>query len=441
MERRPILAALIVVLGGWSTGQLLAQNRDGDQDRAAHHAKIKSFEVSADETLSYPSNLTNLADEHTTIMPIGDHRRFPGTADRDSDSDAYLVFASSAVTGGNGGTVVLETTDLKNFTFAADYGYSEQVMNPPVDFKSCDAAWSTVFDENYAAPGSVVQDPTRPPGNFIMLYEAENHCPTLTNQQPYYATVGFATSSDFGRTWPAPVDNEFGGPDRHPVLKSDTPEPTTNTTRALGNAIPSAFVDGNYVYVAYTHAAGTASDGLVRVARAKFDGDDHGNGWDRDSGGGGHPLEFFKWNGSAFDQPGIAGLDMGPVPGSGCPGRQGMAEISYNDDVRLYFMIFVCNSFSVDGYGSWYYSTATSLELQDWTPPEMIVGSHKLIVGPCNSKDKTGNEFDGFYPSFMSPESPAGHTRLTGKVFFLRGCDTGADRHFLSRTFTITVDP
>jgi hypothetical protein len=71
----------------------------------------------------------------------------------------------------------------------------------------------------------------------------------------------------------------------------------------------------------------------------------------------------------------------------------------------------------------------------------MIGGSHQLIVGPCNVNDNTGNEFDGFYPSFMSPGARQGHTRLTGKVFFLRGCDTGGDRHFLSRTFTITVDP
>ena len=103
--------------------------------------------------------------------------------------------------------------------------------------------------------------------------------------------------------------------------------------------------------------------------------------------------------------------------------------------------MFICNSFKEDGYGSWYYSTATSLELQDWAQPMMIVGSRKLIVGPCNLKDNTGNDFDGFYPSFMSPDVRQGHTRLTGKVFFLKGCDTGGGRQFLSRTFTITVDP
>jgi hypothetical protein len=71
----------------------------------------------------------------------------------------------------------------------------------------------------------------------------------------------------------------------------------------------------------------------------------------------------------------------------------------------------------------------------------MIEGSRKLIIGPCNLKDKTGNEFDGFYPSFMSPDARQGHTRLTGKVFFLKGCDTVGDRAFLSRSFTITVGP
>ena len=31
---------------------------------------IRSLAVSADETLTYPSNLTNLPDEHTTVMPL-----------------------------------------------------------------------------------------------------------------------------------------------------------------------------------------------------------------------------------------------------------------------------------------------------------------------------------------------------------------------------------
>ena len=37
--------------------------------------------------------------------------------------------------------------------------------------------------------------------------------------------------------------------------------------------------------------------------------------------------------------------------------------------------------------------------------------------------------FDGYYPALMSPGAPAGHTTLTGRVFFMSGCDTGARDH------------
>jgi hypothetical protein len=67
--------------------------------------------------------------------------------------------------------VVLETTDLQTFTFAS--GYSSQVMSVPVRFTTCNPTYDSEFDENYAGPGSVVQDPTRPAGNLIMIYEAE----------------------------------------------------------------------------------------------------------------------------------------------------------------------------------------------------------------------------------------------------------------------------
>ena len=73
-------------------------------------------------------------------------------------------------------------------------------MAPPTAIDQCNPTYQTEFDGNYAAPGSVVQDPTLPPGNLIMLYEAENHCPGGVNQQPFYATVGFARSSDNGKT-------------------------------------------------------------------------------------------------------------------------------------------------------------------------------------------------------------------------------------------------
>jgi hypothetical protein len=88
----------------------------------------------------------------------------------------------------------------------------------------------------------------------------------------------------------------------------------------------------------------------------------------------------------------------------------------------------------------WYYSTASSLELQNWTTPQLIMGALQAVTAACNTSDGSGNSFDGWYPSFMSPDYPAGNLGKTGQVFFLTGCDTGM-RFFKSRTFTITTGP
>src|SRR5262249_38576433 len=52
-----------------------------------------------------------------------------------------------------------------------------------------------------------------------------------------------ARSTDFGMTWPAPIDAEYGGKARRSVLKMNVSEPTMPFTPAMGNAIPSAFVE------------------------------------------------------------------------------------------------------------------------------------------------------------------------------------------------------
>ena len=88
---------------------------------------------------------------------------------------SYLVFAASSMRDGPAGTVVLETSNLKSFSYAAEY--KSPVMRPPIKFMSCNPTYNSEFDESYSAPGSVVQDPTRPAGHLIMIYEAENHCP------------------------------------------------------------------------------------------------------------------------------------------------------------------------------------------------------------------------------------------------------------------------
>lgn len=118
--------------------------------------------------------------------------------------------------------------------------------------------------------------------------------------------------------------------------------------------------------------------------------------------------------------------------------------ISRNDDLGLYMLMYVCSPTiaSPDGtfQGGWYYSTATSLDLQDWTQPRLIVNSQAAIIKGCNPKDGSGQQFDGWYPSFMSQGVAPGHLRLSGKVFFMGGCDTGS-RIFASRDFTIAKGP
>jgi hypothetical protein len=372
-----------------------------------------TMSVGPDEALSYPSNLPSLPDEHTTIFPPT-----PGAS-------AYRIFASSSLTGGTSGTVVLETTDLQNFVFAS--GYASQVMTVPVRFTVCNPAYDSEFDENYAGPGSVVQDPTRPPGNLIMIYEAENHCPGGTWQQPFYATIGFARSADNGKTWPAPANGEFGNTERYPVLKLPAPEPATEPSPApMGNAIPGAIVDGNYLYVVYVapQGPGATSDGKLRIARALL--------------GGNGPVAFSKWNNGAFSTPGLGGTDSGVLPVGGCVGSQGQASIYYSDPVGLFFMIFVCRS-GPQAQAAWYFSVATSLGLQDWTVPQQIRNSQFAMIDPCPGQTD-GASFDGWYPSLMSPGTVSGHIAQSGYAFFLNGCDTGR-RTFVRRTFAISVGP
>jgi hypothetical protein len=280
----------------------------------------------------------------------------------------------------------------------------------------------------------VVQDPTLPAGNLIMIYEAENHCPGGNPQFDYYATSGLARSSDNGTTWPPPppLNAPLGTPpNRYPALKSATPESTSANNMNNGDAIPTAFVDVNgsstYLYILYENATPPETGIILRIARANLITDNVGG-----------TLQFHKWYDGSFSQPGIGGLDTLPLPSTCNNGRQG--SLAYDDDLSLYVMIFLC----IDGANaSWYYSTTASLDTEVWTPPQQITGSSYPWQSPCPGRQLgEGTDFDGFYPSIMSRGLPVGHTRNTGRIYFLGGCDGGAtDRHFRYRNFIITGAP
>lgn len=380
------------------------------------HAQISSFLVSSDRPTTIPTGqLTTFPDEHVTFMPLG------GTD--------YLVFGSSGLQGGTGGAVVLQTQDLKTFNFATALGYNEQVMTPPFAFTSCNPnlADNTEFDENYVGPGTVVQDPTLPTGNLIMIYEAENHCPGGQNQFDYYATSGLARSSDNGKTWPAPIDAALGGPNRYPALIGPTPEPSSPNNMNLGNAIPTAFVDGNYLYIVYENVEAPGT--VLRIARANLITDNVAG-----------TLQFHKWYNGSFSQPGRGGLDTLPLPApTACNGRQG--SLAHDDDLDLYVLIFFCTN-GTQRQAAWYYSTTASLDTEVWTTPQPITGSLGSWQIPCpEPRAAGGTQFDGFYPSIMSPGLPVGHIHNTGRIYFLDGCDAGTVttgmRNFNYRHFTI----
>jgi hypothetical protein len=395
--------------------------------------QIKSFSVGQDQALTYPNSssgpnrLAGFDDDHTTFLP-------------QASGAPYLVFggASAGVSSDLWGAVVLQTTELMTTeltTFDFAPGYNFPVLTSPNRFTKCNPFGDdTEFDENYAAPGSVLQDPTLPAGNLMMIYHAENHCPGGVFQRPFYATVGFTRSSDNGRTWPAPEGGELGGPSRYAVIRSPEPPPT-GPHRALGDAAPSALVyksvDGDYyLYVAYAYYSSSGQS--VRAARAKLGAD---------------PLTFMKWHNGSFSEPGIGGLDSAVMPSTGCGStNETTPDISYNDDLGLYLMISLCYSPQEDagapaGYrvGGWYYSTATSLDLEDWTTPQFIQNSqYPKLSCPGNPR---GYDFDGDHPSTLSPGAASGHTKLTGLIFLTHiTCDL-ASRQFLSRAFTIVAEP
>lgn len=452
-----------------------------------------------------------IADEHSSVFP-------PGSLGGNPD---YLFFVASltpihsdigltVLTGGSGPNA----NGQWSFDFArADgygsypAGYAQVFESPsgthcPVVPDGNPAHQDQTFDLNYAAPGSIVIDPTSPSGNVLMIYEGTIICFGQSGggrSTGFYSTVGVATSRDFGHTWPTyrgtstfnfvplPGQNTTQGPQsplgalgnavcmgndctsvppaaygRYAVLSSSVPVSAAMATgqplpSSMGDAEMSAFVDDvgggaatpRFVYSTYNFNVGGGSlvdpqqpNPDLMIARAQLNG-------------GSAPLAFKKWNGTSFAAPGIGGIDA-PVFPSGpfanceaaAQGRFG-SSISYVDESQQYLLTFVCDSpgdpavgkaSGTTRGGAWFYSTSYDLsDPRQWSAPQEITGSWAPF-------DNTGGceDFNGWYPTLMSPGHPAGHLSTTGgTVFYLWGCQSagtpGPGRQFSSRTFTITL--
>ena len=435
-------------------------------------------------------------DEHSSVFA-------PGTLGTNQD---YLFFLASTEGGYAGiGVAVLSGGTgpdqsgqwTMDFAKTDDYGSYPggfgQVFNPTGPVGSCPvvadgnpAHQDQTFDMHYAAPGSVVKDPTSGPGDLLMVYEGTNACignaggPVLSDEDDYIS-LAIATSLDYGKSWPTyratptfnfvplPGINQSQGPNapkgalgenvcmgndctstpptsygRYPVVTPPTSLASLMTagkplTAKFGEQEISGFVDdvtGNpapYLYVNWSD---------VRVARAQLNG-------------GSAPLTFQKWDGQAFASPGLGGtessvLSAGPFENCETPGQnQFGSSISYVEDTQQYLLTFVCVSPGDPALGeragaaqgaAWFYSTSYDLSDQtQWTAPREIEGS-------WSESDQSGGcpDYKGYYPTFMSLGKDAGHLSLTGYVFYLWGCQGGGTpggRQFSSRSFAITTAP
>jgi hypothetical protein len=446
------------------------------------------------------------ADEHSSVFP-------PGALGMNSD---YLFFIASGASGNPGiGTVVLSggagparngqwTLSIPSADgYGAYPGEFGQVFRQPSSEANCPnvaggnaANQDQTFDLNYAAPGSVLIDPTGPAGSLLMIYEGTNTCVgdsggPRAGADAAYISAAAATSLDYGKSWPTyrgtptfsfvamPGVNATQGPNaplgavgnkvcmgndcsttpppayaRYPVLMPPTSMATVMAAGQtlqgnMGDSQVSAFLDdvggspAPYVYVVHNYLPGNNGSNDLAIARAQLNG-------------GAAPLSFSKWNGQAFNTPGIGGAEAQLLPngafqncGAASQGRTG-GSIVYVDAAQQYLLLFTCRSDNDPAAGpatghtgdAWFYSTSTDLsDPTRWTTPQEVVGS-------WSETDSSGGcaSYKGWYPTWMSLAAKPGHISTSGHVFYLWGCETGAadgtapNRQFSSRAFTITVN-
>ncbi len=401
------------------------------QCEAAQKCPPLGLGVSIDPTQEWTAGLPNgwelTPDEHSSILPDGTDA---------NGNPQYLVFTTGATALGSIGAVVLRTSDFF-YTLTEPPRYSNPVMMS-IEDQSCSASgWENVYDNNYAGPGAVFPDPSSPSGTLLMLYEAEDHCRqdasgSWTHVSEYYASVGLAVSMDRGRTWPGPSITAQA--DRYRAVSLEYPKPADTDTEALGDAIPNGFVNDGYVYAFFNARLPNTSGALIEVARAARDGT--------------LPLTFYKFNNqgqyagctgsSCWQEPGNGGIGapVVPAPANTTCRQPNVVRVDLADRVKpLFLLTMVCQDSS--GNGGWYFSTTVSLVAQRWSTPTLIANTN-LPITNCTQTGKT-DQFDGWYPSFVTPGLRAGRIGASGLVLYANGCLPGP-RSFGVRPFQLTYN-
>jgi hypothetical protein len=467
-------------------------------------------------------NVGATADEHSSVFPpngLGtnqDYLFFVATAENNHNGIGMAVLSGGAGPDNTGKWTFNYPVADASGPIAGAYGsYSPsspsgsnfgQVFNSPNPLEHCPFVpdgkpqhQDQTFDLNYAAGGSVVRDPTAAPGSFLMVYEGTNACidnagGQRTSKEDAYISLSIATSLDYGKTWPTyrgfPGFTFFGLPDPNPSQPPNAPMGAFGANVCMGNdcsttpppaygrypvvtpPVPlstlmaavqspngkygeqeiSGFVDneaGNSKPFLYANSGG------MRVARAQLNG-------------GTAPLQFYKWDGYAFETDGLWGAEMsflpvGPFANCEAPSQnQFGSSISYVEDTRQYLLLFVCispgdpdpapgePSDSSNG-AAWFFSTSYDLsDPMQWTTPQKITGSWYKFPGKDPNlppADQPCDAFNGWYPTIMSLDQDAARLTHTGYVFSMSGCQSAGPsggppaphRVYSSRAFTMTI--
>lgn len=426
------------------------------------------------------------ADEHSSVLPPN----YLSNKQRD-----YLFFLASGYTHGNTdiGAMVLQSKgpDKNGQWFmqsAAGYGdYGEggygTVFLAPVTESRCPAmpVPDETFDQGYAAPGTVIKDPTRPGQHLLMFYEGANTCIGAEpgGSKPgtgSYITMGVATSNDGGVKWPRyqsnadfksvllPWANATQGPNapdgafgsavctgntcpvhvsdnygRYPVLSPVLTldylyQTYINLFGNVGNSEPAVFLNDvhheaePWVYAVYTDIPGKVSvnqlaNGRTKdlvIARARL----------KKSGA---RLVFYKWDGTKFESAGLGGegypfLPDGDATNCADPRQErSQGSISFVQATRQYLLVFVCNSLNnpfdptdTNTGSGWFYSVTDKLDdPTSWSTPQLIDGTYEDWNIPDPGRGCP--EFHGWYPTFMSLKRAPGKLGLTGYAFYTTG--------------------
>ena len=185
--------------------------------------KVETDTASNTTSINLFSGLDALSDEHVTIFP-------PGAPFQQGTGHLFFAASTTALNPTGSGLVVLDggtapdATGTWRLHFAPEFDRSDpqgkiergQIFLSAMSHHTCPGpsyGFDPTFDLNYAAPGTVLKDPTdQHPGAMLMVYDGTNQCAQMNNaegKRPRYGTLGIATSRDFGIKWPTYLANSI----------------------------------------------------------------------------------------------------------------------------------------------------------------------------------------------------------------------------------------